>query len=1068
MYTSVMASSGGVAAAFGFRYQYMVTVRIILDLYEHPELTSWFVDVDLEGQDSADILVSRQGASWDEAVQVKASQAGSSTVMGAPYVRRTFDSLSNEHPTVPNRRLVTNRTLTNDLACDSNGELWSRKPGEHFQHDNRDLDALIKLLLERIARLRERGAGGLQVHHIILRQLIDTVHQRGSDRSRQRITLSDVNRILAEPAALLADAIQKRSWGRAIQVPPNNTPIARPELDLFISSSLPLKTPQTGNVHCAVISGLSGTGKSSSAVRFVQDRIENFAFVLWMDASSEISLQAHLPMILKELGASDDGSEPAAVFKAVMSQVPVPWLLVLDNAADIESIARWVPRSGYGYVLITSTNSSWPDNFAPSKTIQGFSTEEARSFFAARFDKPTSKWSKEQKQACDELARRLEYWPLALELATAWIKQRSGDIERISDFVDRLDRLNLDDASLVPHGYPATAYRVVMDLLRDLTENEHTLIIGIALMGGHRIPVPLLDSWIEKLGATRELLNGITHRSVVTMSLHTDQRGPHDYEESVDMHDAVQLILTRSPQGIPIEAHDLISLLEACSEQIHTLLNEQRFIEAATLLLPVDTLLKTCASNSSTKNLLGNWTPLIHNMGVLAMNLDGAGPGPKWTRQIGCHWLDFAIMTRMQITSRITTEIEPVEVAALQVESIGVLAYFLDILHEDERLLKLSQIAVYYGELHGEALNQFGTKVPETLGMIREAIENRHPSDRELQEHLHSLEIETSQGRQKHQNPSPLIENLQLDMDEALSMAQQDHFHDGVNLACKSIRLAYNKGILITKSIECLLDIGATLIIAVAQRSADNQHLRQLIIQILDEAPLSDDNLTSSQQACMNILKAVGTKKTDDLHQAIVEASRVVDDHELLKLWIYTAEIIADEFTRQDQAINSPDDCVVFNSSNTILYYESIDEVHSTPTLFVCKPCVYTIDNGQVRPLGHVPFIQLGLNITTDPTAVRPIANGWHLTLQDDCLEIYPPGGQPLSQQIRISSEFSNLIRQANGVLLVYHDYTKPFDETLTAPAGWISFPQNPAASGCRRRGWRRLFSWLTRDENRT
>ena len=69
-----MVSSGGVAAAFGFRYQYVVTVDLILDLYENPELMSWFVDVDLEGQDSADILVSRKGTSWDEAVQVKDSQ----------------------------------------------------------------------------------------------------------------------------------------------------------------------------------------------------------------------------------------------------------------------------------------------------------------------------------------------------------------------------------------------------------------------------------------------------------------------------------------------------------------------------------------------------------------------------------------------------------------------------------------------------------------------------------------------------------------------------------------------------------------------------------------------------------------------------------------------------------------------------------------------------------------------------------------------------------------------------------------------------------------------------------
>lgn len=1059
-----MVSSGGVAAAFGFRYQYVVTVGLILDLYENPELMSWFVDVDLEGQDSADILVSRKGASWDEAVQVKASQAGSSTVMGASDVRRIFDSLSDEHPTVSDRHLVTNRKLTQDLARDNDNELWSCKPGEYFRHDSRDLGTLIRLLLERISRLRERGAGGLQVHHIILAQLIDMVHQRGSDRSQQRITRADVDRILTEPSALLADAIQKRSWGRAIQVP-HSTPIARPELDSFICSKLPLKTLQTGYVYCAVVSGLSGTGKSSSVVKLVQDRIENFAFVLWMDASSEIALQAQLPMVLKELGASDGGGAPAEVFTAVMSQVPVPWLLVLDNAADTESVARWVPCSGYGHVVITSTNKSWSDNFAASTTIQGFSIEEARSFFAARFDKLTLKWSKEQEQACDELARRLEYWPLALEFATAWIKQRGGDIERISDFVDRLDRLNLDDVSLVPHGYPATAYRVVMDLLRDLTENENTLIIGIALMGGHRIPVPLLDSWIATLGSTRELLDGLMHRSVVTMSLHPDQRGPHDYDEFVDMHDAVQLILTRSSDGIPIQGRALIALVDACSDRIKDLIKEQRFIEAATLLPPIDILLSRCVSSFPTAHIPGEWTTLMHNVGTIAVALDGMGPDPNWVRNIGRRWLEVAIEIRKQIAN----DIAPVSVAALQIETIGVLAYFLDLLHEDGELLLLSRLAVDYGESHGEALNQIGTGVPWALRMIREAVENRHPADRKLHERLHSLEIETSQGQWKHQNPSPLIEKLQLDMLEALSMAQRDHFQEGVNLILKTTELTFSKGILFAKSIEFLLDIGAALIIAVVQRSADNQHLRQLIIQIVDGASSFDDSLTPSQRARMNILKAVGVRKTDDLRQAIIQALQVVDNnHELLDLWTYTAEIIANQYARQDQFINSPKGFTVFNSSDELLYYEAIDQIHNTPILFICNPCFYMIDNAGLHPLGHAPFVESGLTVTANPIAVRPIAHGWYLTLLHDYLEIYSPGGQPLVQQICVSPEFTDLIRKANGVLLVYHDYTKPFDETLTAPAGWISFPQNPATSGCRRRGWRRLFSWLTRDKIRT
>jgi len=1037
-----MVSSGGVAAAFGFRYQYVVTVDLILDLYENPELMSWFVDVDLEGQDSADILVSRKGSSWDEAVQVKASQAGSSTVMGAPDVRRIFDSLSNEHPVVSNRRLVTNRKLTNDLACDSNGELWSRKPDEHFQHDNRDLGALIRLLLERIARLRERGAGGLQVHHIILAQLIDMVHQRGSDRSRQRITLSDVNRILAEPAALLADATQKRSWGRTIQVP-RSTPISRPELDSFISSKLPLTTLQTGNVHCVVISGLSGTGKSSSVVRFVQERIENFAFALWMDASSEISLQAQLPRILKELGASDDGGDPAAVFTAVMSQIPVPWLLVLDNATDAESTANWVPRSGYGHVVITSTNNSWSDTFAASATVQGFSIEEARSFFAARFDKLTSKWSKEQEQACDELARRLEYWPLALEFATAWIKQRGGDIERISDFVDRLDRLNLDDVSLVPHGYPATAYRVVMDLLRDLTENENTLITGIALMGGRRIPVTLLDSWIATLGSTRALLDRLMRRSVVTMSLHSDQRGPHDYDEFVDMHDAVRLILTRSSEGIPIRGRALIALIHACSDRIETLTKEQRFIEAATLLPPVNALLTICVDNFSLAQIPGEWTILMHNVGDLAKVLDGTGPDPSWTRHIGRRWLEAAV----EIRENIGDDLIPSPVAALQIETIGALTYFLYLFHEDDKLLNMAWKVVKYGKAHGATLSNFGTKVPEALRSIRDAVENRHLGDQNLREHLREIVELNSSSRQNQQPTTSLIDKLQRDMNEAIHMIDCGSLKDGVNLALEATELAWKKGVLATKSVDCLLDIGIALIVSLAQRPADNQHLIQFILRLLKGFTPFINSLLPSQQARMKLLEATTSRDCENLRQAIADTGQLVgDDQEVLPAWIRVAELIVHQYEFLDSFTNIPEGLIRFIHSENLLSWETVDTTRATPILFIYNPGTFAIDSKGIHPSGHIPFVESGLSVTTNPTTIRPIARGWHISLQHDGLWIYSEHGQPLVQKVGISSWFTENMRRAGGVLLVYYDYTKLIDAPLTAPSGWISFPQSPSA----------------------
>ena len=47
---NVSSARGGVAAAYGFRYQYLVTVEVLLELYEADD-SDWAVGVDLASQD---------------------------------------------------------------------------------------------------------------------------------------------------------------------------------------------------------------------------------------------------------------------------------------------------------------------------------------------------------------------------------------------------------------------------------------------------------------------------------------------------------------------------------------------------------------------------------------------------------------------------------------------------------------------------------------------------------------------------------------------------------------------------------------------------------------------------------------------------------------------------------------------------------------------------------------------------------------------------------------------------------------------------------------------------------
>lgn len=156
-----MTGSGGVGAAFGFRYQYLLTVEVLLDLYARGS-TDWSVDVDPVSQDSADIVVHLTPCRPPESVlQVKASLPDSSTTIGVKAVQQILDGLRREHPAARRREVITNRTQTTQLAKElANPNSQLLKAGEHFVQRKESSQQLTAKLLHTIGNLRAVGAGG--------------------------------------------------------------------------------------------------------------------------------------------------------------------------------------------------------------------------------------------------------------------------------------------------------------------------------------------------------------------------------------------------------------------------------------------------------------------------------------------------------------------------------------------------------------------------------------------------------------------------------------------------------------------------------------------------------------------------------------------------------------------------------------------------------------------------------------------------------------------------------------------------------------------------------------------
>ena len=108
--------------------------------------------------------------------------------------------------------------------------------------------------------------------------------------------------------------------------------------------------------------GLGGAGKTSVAVEYAHRHLAEVG-VAWQFAAEDATvLAAGFGELAAQLGARGmaDARDPVASVHAVLAMSATPWLLIFDNAADLASVAAFLPPAGPGRVLITSQNPAWP------------------------------------------------------------------------------------------------------------------------------------------------------------------------------------------------------------------------------------------------------------------------------------------------------------------------------------------------------------------------------------------------------------------------------------------------------------------------------------------------------------------------------------------------------------------------------------------------------------------------------------------------------------------------------------------------------------------------------------
>lgn len=480
--------SGGTRSAFGYLYQYVATAEYYLRfLSEHPTAALLVEPTALASRgvaaddDIVDFAVEVDAVVLDK-VQVKASADPLSHQLYPGEAQTVLDRLSGLAESTAT--LLTNRPLSSGLTeqCDrlNDGDdavAFFDCPAAENQHssttrrilmDGRSIDDLAGALAERIRGLRgDHALSQAETSaRIVATVLLNHIFRSAAGVGVSRLTAGEVMEIVRTPDAEIAHAMGSFDWGIPINgIPTFASTVPRGErlAEIFDAIGHPAEAQRP---RVAVLSGLTGYGKSALAADYCHLHANSYEFICWIDCRDDTLTVSNVRRRTEELtrirlGHRDD---PAERFLAALAAHRGPWLIVFDGAAARRDIERFLPTRGNGSVLVTTVNETgwWPG--VPRIDTGVFTPAEAAACFAtyAGLDPGT------EHPGISDIVERLGWMPLAVSMGGLYFGNAAGTVAELSkDYFAELDAL--EDEGAVPPGVDnKTAYAAIDHAVRHL------------------------------------------------------------------------------------------------------------------------------------------------------------------------------------------------------------------------------------------------------------------------------------------------------------------------------------------------------------------------------------------------------------------------------------------------------------------------------------------------------------------------------------------------------------------------------------------------------------------------
>lgn len=493
---------GGRNAARGLRYQYLRTLEALMDAAVSPGQTVAAVHVeglpqpDGAATESVDYEMTDASSRVMMAVQVKARASGAT--MGAGEAFRVLAGLVRDRE-AESYALLTTATegesarvlsgvlasgmdlaamrssiagvlasagVKQDLLANVQDEHLVRLSRARIEFDSREDEEIIEDLRGRLRQYRNAARAGLgdESTGLLVGYLVSEIFRRAASPAAATVEVAHFRSVALVDGAELSRALGRRDWGVVVGSVPRVPDVRRADLLKQIQDALPIRGGTAAVPQCT-LTGLSGIGKTSLAVGYLLERADLYDVIFWADAESERALVSSFSGIFHYLRGEDvpAPSESARLREVVLAELSASagrWLLILDNCTDERQMDAWVPKSGTGHVIVTTLDSGRPAEGDVRIEVQGMATAQAVALLARRLVSAGEPDGTQLSQLA-RLAAELEGWPLAIELASAYLHRAGHGIDGITGYLERLKLPSLGHRGSVPRGYPRTLIAAV-------------------------------------------------------------------------------------------------------------------------------------------------------------------------------------------------------------------------------------------------------------------------------------------------------------------------------------------------------------------------------------------------------------------------------------------------------------------------------------------------------------------------------------------------------------------------------------------------------------------------------